>query len=858
MVSLTIDGKTVSVPKGSTILEAARTVGITIPTLCWLEKVSPTGACRVCAVEVEGVARPMTACNTPVKEGIVVTTQSEQLSDIRRQVMQLMLVNHPLDCPVCDAAGECDLQDACYALDVTQQDFAAEDVQPEPIDKWPLIQQVPSRCILCEKCVKVCNEVVGSQALFINEKGEKAYIDKDLDKCEFCGNCVAVCPTGTMISKPFKFKARPWELKVTPSICTQCGSQCEVDIHVKHDKIQRVTSEDSATINNGNLCIGGFFNYGFVNSDQRLKAPMVAQNGQPMPAEWGDALAKVVKKAREIKEAHGADALAGLASGRLSNEENYLFQKLFRAGLGSNNIDSEARFGTMRAMGVLHDSLGLSGASNRMDRIGTSQAVLVFGCDPTAEAPAIDWQIELSSRKRDGKLLLANMRGVKLSRYANSDLRYRPGSEIQLANGLTRLIVDKGLADEDFLKNFVVDAAKIKDAVKKIDLKQVVKETGISQELLEEAAEMLGQAKSVALVFGGDLTRSEGASDKVQALANLALVCGALQGDDGGVFPVDERGNTQGMLDMGVCPEFLPGFAEYQKEKSQFEKSWACELPASGRDAEKILEGIEKGEVKFLYLAACNPLVNFPESMRWRKALEKVEFLVVQDILPSEVTRLADVVLAGASFAEKQGSFTSLDHRVNCVRPALKPVGNARADWDIFADLYQRLVPRAAGEVGLQQVMEEIKIVAPLYREVPLDGKAGCAPCFKPLSAPKKQSLKFVRVDGSKAGAAKGMQLLSGKILFHFGTTSTFSESPLEVAPEGYIEVNPKDAQKLGVSDGGALRVKSTVGAAQGKVRISDNVPEGLLFAPYHFSDLNINQVLPSATNSTAVEVSKA
>jgi formate dehydrogenase alpha subunit len=542
----------------------------------------------------------------------------------------------------------------------------------------------------------------------------------------------------------------------------------------------------------------------------------------------------------------------------LSNEENYLFQKLFRAGLGSNNIDSEARFGTMRAMGVLHDSLGLSGASNRMDRIGTSQAVLVFGCDPTAEAPAIDWQIELSSRKRDGKLLLANMRGVKLSRYANSDLRYRPGSEIQLANGLTRLIVDKGLADEDFLKNFVVDAAKIKDAVKKIDLKQVVKETGISQELLEEAAEMLGQAKSVALVFGGDLTRSEGASDKVQALANLALVCGALQGDDGGVFPVDERGNTQGMLDMGVCPEFLPGFAEYQKEKSQFEKSWACELPASGRDAEKILEGIEKGEVKFLYLAACNPLVNFPESMRWRKALEKVEFLVVQDILPSEVTRLADVVLAGASFAEKQGSFTSLDHRVNCVRPALKPVGNARADWDIFADLYQRLVPRAAGEVGLQQVMEEIKIVAPLYREVPLDGKAGCAPCFKPLSAPKKQSLKFVRVDGSKAGAAKGMQLLSGKILFHFGTTSTFSESPLEVAPEGYIEVNPKDAQKLGVSDGGALRVKSTVGAAQGKVRISDNVPEGLLFAPYHFSDLNINQVLPSATNSTAVEVSKA
>ncbi len=857
MVSLTIDGKTVSVPKGSTILEAARTVGINIPTLCWLEKVSPTGACRVCAVEIEGVARPMTACNTPVKEGIVVTTQSEQLSEIRRQVMQLMLVNHPLDCPVCDAAGECDLQDTCYALDVTKQDFAAEDVQPEAIDKWPLIQQVPSRCILCEKCVKVCYEVVGSQALFINEKGEKAFIDKDLDKCEFCGNCVAVCPTGTMISKPFKFKARPWELKVTPSICTQCGSQCEVDIHVKHGKIQRVTSEDGATANNGNLCIGGFFNYGFVNSDQRLKAPMVAQGGQLMPAEWGDALATVVKKARQVKEKHGADALAGLSSARLSNEENYLFQKLFRVGLGSNNIDSEARYGAMRGIGVLQDSLGLNGASNRIERIGSSQAVLVFGCDPTAEAPAIDWQIERSARKHDGKLLLANLRNVKLSRYANSDLRYRPGSEVQLANGLTRLIVDKGLADDEFLKNYVVDAAKIKDAVKKVDLKQVVKETGVSQELLEEAAEMLGQAKTVSLVFGSDLTRSEGAADKVQALANLALVCGALHGDDGGVFPVEERGNAQGVLDMGVCPEFLPGPADYRKEKAQFEKSWACELPASGRDAEKILEGIEKGEVKFLYLAACNPLVTFPESMRWRKALEKVEFLVVQDILPSEVSRLADVVLSGASFAEKRGSFTSLDHRVNCVRPALTPVGSARADWEILADLYQRMVPRA-GEVGLQQVMEEIKSVAPLYRDVSLGENMRCKPCFKPLPALKKQSLKFVPVSGGKTGVAKGMQLLSGKILFHFGTTSTFSESPLEVAPEGYIEINPKDAQKLGVSDGGALRVKSSVGAAQGKIRISDDVPEGLLFAPYHFSDLNINQVLPSATNSTAVEVSKA
>ncbi len=855
MVNLTIDGKSVSVAKGATILEAARKLGIDIPTLCWLEKVSPTGACRVCAVEIEGVARPMTACNTPVKDGIVVTTQSERLTEIRRQVMQLMLVNHPLDCPVCDAGGECDLQDTCYGLNVTKQSFDAEDVNPDPIDKWPLIQQVPSRCILCEKCVKVCYEVVGSRALFINDKGDRAFIDKNLDLCEFCGNCVAVCPTGTMISKPFKFSARPWELKVTPSICTQCGSQCEIDIHVKNNKIYRITSEEGTTVNNGNLCIGGFFNYGYVNSNQRLKAPLIRQSGQMMPAGWDEALALVAKKAQEIKSAHGGDALAGLSSPRLSNEENYLFQKLFRVHLDSNNIDSEARFGALRALRPLDDALGLRGASNHLDRIGKADAVLVFGCDPTAEAPAVDWQIERAGRKGNGKLLLANMRRVKLSRYANTDLRYRPGSEVFLANALARILFDKGLADKNFLQTYLENADEVGPALKKVDLEQATRETGIELDLLEEAAEMLGNAETVAVVFGGDVMRSDAAADKAQAIANLALVCGALHGDIGGLFPVDEKGNTQGLLDMGVCPEYLPGFADYGRDKARFEKAWSCQLPAGGRNAEEILAGIESGEIKFLYLAACNPLVAFPDSQRWRKALEKLECLVVQEILPSEVTRLAHVVLAGASFAEKSGSFTSLDHRVNCVRRALPLPGSAREDWDILTGLIEKLAPRST-PVKAPQLLEEIKTLAPLYSQVCLPGSDRCRPCTKPLFAPEQKSLKFVPVAG--APGKSGMQLLTGKILFHFGTTSTFSEAPLEVAPEGYIEINPADAQKLGLGDGGTIRVKSAAGSSQGKARVSTNVPPGLLFAPYHFSDLNINQIMPLAVNRVAVEVCKA
>lgn len=857
MVSLTIDGKTIGVPAGTTILEAARQLGITIPTLCWLEKISPTGACRVCVVEVQGVEQPQTACNTPVKEGIVVTTHSERLHAIRRQLVQLLLVNHPLDCPVCDAGGECDLQDVCYALDVDKQRFEAEDVTPAPIENWPLIEQVPSRCILCEKCVKVCHEVVGASALVVRENGERAFIDtvdgKPLN-CEFCGSCVAQCPTGTLLSKPFKFKARPWELALIPSVCTYCGSNCQIDYNVKHDQVVRVTSADGQTVNDGNLCIGGFFGYGYIHSPQRLQAPVLRTGGTVRQMGWNEALEAVVSKIRAVKAGPGAAAIAGLGSARLTNEENYLFQKLFRVAIGSNNIDSEARFGSLRALRTLDAALGLKGASNRIDRIGRSEAVLVFGCDPTAEAPMIDWAIEQSCRKRDGKLVVANMRQVKLTRYAETFLNYRPGSEVALANALVKLIVDEKLADEAFLQRFVKNLPEMASHLAGIDLAQAAEETGLSPELLQEAARHLGKAGSVAVVFGPDITRSAGAEAKIQAIANLALVTGSLHGDVGGLFPVDEKGNMQGLLDMGVYPEALPGHQEYQAARSRFEKAWEVKLPEGGRDAHAILEGIEQGSIKFLYLAATNPLVSFPDSNRWRKALEKVEFLVVQDILDSELTELAHVVLPGVSPAEKSGSVTSLDHRVSCLRPAVSPRGEARQDWDILADLYRRLVPKS-NIVQVDSILSEMKALVPLYTEVCFEGNDRCRPCQKELYQPLEKGLQYTPV--TEGGKAEGMQLLTGKILFHFGTTSTYAEGNLEVAPVGFIEINPADAQALGVKDGGKVRVTSATGFAQGAVRFSDQVPPGLLFAPYHFRDLNIQQIIPAGQNRVAVQVNK-
>ena len=847
MVNLTIDGKSVSVPENTTILEAARQVDIHIPTLCWLEKVSATGACRVCAVEIEGVDRPMTACNTPVKEGINVTTQSEKLARSRRQIMELILVNHPLDCPVCDAGGECDLQDICYELDVTRQEFMADDVNPATINHWPLIQQVPNRCILCEKCVKVCHELIGADALFVHDKGDRAFIDKKVENCTYCGNCVAVCPTGTMISKPFKFKARPWTLRKIPSVCTYCPSQCQIDLNVLNNKVLRVTSNDEGTTNKGTLCVGGFFGYGYINHKKRLSTPTVGQN----PASWDKAFDRVVSEIERIKQESGSAAIAGFSSPRLTNEENYLFQKLFRVAIGTNNIDSEARFGALRSLQALDSGLGLHGSSNRLATIGRADAVLVFAANPSAEAPAVDWQIQDAVRRSSGKLVIANMRNIHLTQFAESQLSYKPGSEVALASGLGRLLLDRNYLDENDLSRTVANLEELKADLAAVDLEKVIEATGLSLEALEQAADIIGQAEKVVVIFGSDICKSVLGAEKSAAVANLAILSGALR-PEGGIFPLDEKGNTQGLLNMGVYPEELPGFQSYAENKAKFAKAWNCDLPDGGFDAEGILQGIEGGTIRFLYLAATNPQ-NFPNSSRWIKALEKVEVLVIQDIFPSEITRLATVVLPGCSYAEKTGSFTSLDHVVRSFNQAIRPVGESREDLEIFAELYGRLnkTPYTLSQTDL---FAEISKLTDLYVDAEFleDERHTCL-----LSLPQvaDQSLKYQLITADHDG--DGLQLLTGTSSGHFGTTSTWAPAPLEVEPEGVLWVNGEDAKAAGVVDGEELKLTSTIGSTVGKVLVSESVPSGLIFAPNNFTALGIQQLMPDGDNLTAVEMEK-
>ncbi|MDY0190877.1 MAG: molybdopterin-dependent oxidoreductase [Desulfuromonas sp.] len=854
MINLTIDGQDVQIEAGSTIIAAAEKLGIKIPTMCYLKKLSTTGACRVCLVEVEGVAAPVTACNTVATDGIVVTTSTPALEKQRKDMIRLMLVNHPLDCPVCDSAGECDLQDICFEYHVLDQPFAAEDVAHAKITTWPLIENVPTRCILCEKCVKVGRELTGIGDFKVVERGDKAYIacvPRNSIDPYIEGNAVAVCPVGAMISKPFKHSARSWTLDKVASIGFAGGSLEQVDLNVKQNKLYRITSKDDATINNGLLSFDSSFGYGFVNSAERILAPRIKQSGTQVEVDWAAAQQAVVDKVKEV----GGAAIAGLSSARLSVEENYLFQKLFRAGFASNNIDSDARYGMHKASETLFKLLGLRGASAASDKISQADAILVLGSDITSEQPQINYKIQKALRENDAQLIVANMRNVRIAGLSNTFLNYKPGSAATLIGALCKLIVDSGQGDAAFVKKYVKNSADVKKAVAAIDLKKAVQATGIDLALLQDAATALGAAGKVAIIFGADVTKSTQCAEVTAALANMAIITGALGSEGGGLFPVDERPNTQGLLDAGVCPEFLPGYQGYAGAAAKFAKSWGVgELPSGGMNADEILAGIEAGTVRCVYLAGTNPLVTFADSGRWKKALQKVEFLVVQDILDSELSKLADVVLPAAAYAEKSGTYIACDHRAGMLGKAIKPAGSARSDKQIFAELYAAV--KGTQTLCNEKILAEMAELSDLFSSVAVTGDVYTSSCAKKAYVPAAAALTFSAFAPSKA--CKGLQLLTGKMHAHTGVTSTYAAGATDIAPAGYIEINKVDADKAGVADGDQATVKSSVGSATGIARISAFVPQGLVFAPYHFAQLNAQQVVPCGDNIVEVELVKA
>ncbi len=704
MVTLIIDGKQVSVEEGSTILKAAEKLGIEIPTFCYHDKLEAVGACRMCLVEVEKNWKLQVACATLVTEGMVVKTDTPKVRAARKGVLEFLLINHPLDCPVCDKGGECELQNLVFKYGSDKSRYAEEKrrFQVDPKAKYddltigPRIIRNMNRCILCRKCVRFINEIAGETDLGTFKRSAKSEInvlpDIPLDN-PYSGNVVEICPVGALTSKSFRYKVRVWELKPTPSICPFCGDGCNITIWTKNDKIFRITSRRNDSVDEGFLCNKGRFEFDSVNYSNRLTHPLIRRNGKLSPADWGEAIELAVSNFKTIKNKSGVDSLAGIGSSRLTNEENYLFQKFCRVVLGTNNVDHRVKSKNLLPSPDSPDRA--YGMTNSITDIEKVKLIFVLGCDLEKEHPIMNLRVIKSVKKGNG-LLLANPEGTHLGRFARYELIYKKGTEAA------------------FLKGLLGNLGEKTDQSGKSEAWQ---DTGISPDRMKDFAETLKQAESLLILCGREIAVHPEGAGLLNNLKNLLNLTGHQGKENCGVNLLWEDCNSQGALDCGVLPDRLPGYVNVSDDsgRGKLEQIWQAKVPAKpGFDFVRMLEAAKQRKIKAMYIAGADPMSEFPDKAQVREALEELDFLVVQDILLTETAKLAHLVLPGASFAEKTGTFTSVERRIQKLSSAFAPIAGCKADWYILC-----LVAQAMGYdfnyTSPDEIFDELTKVSPIH-----------------------------------------------------------------------------------------------------------------------------------------------
>ena len=826
MVNLTIDGKQVTVSKAATIYEAAMEAGIHIPVLCYAKKLLPYGACRVCLVEVEQMkGRLIPSCTTPVSEGMVVITTSDEIKKVRKTVMEFLLVNHVLDCPVCDKGGECDLQDLAYEFESTSNRFEGEKFDLPTDEVNPLIERNMNRCVLCGKCVRVCDEIVGYGSYSFINRGFETKIatayDRGLD-CEFCGQCLSMCPVGALLPRPFKFKARPWQLKEVDSVCGYCGNGCTVTLGVKDNKVETIRFNDKIGVNDGNLCVRGRFGYSYVNHEDRLTKPLVRKNGELVETDWDEALQVVADGLSKAQQGQGAGILSGA---RLTNEELYLLKQVAKE-VGTDNLDHSGGECYKGVTEGLVETIGVAASTAAFPQIEKANVILAIRSDFYETHPVVGMVVNQAIRRNGAKLSIVADKKGKLDKLPGAKtLLSSPGLELDVLNAMARLLLDEGLAQTEGIEGL----EELKTALADFEPAQVAERTGVDLETLQATARQLAGAENSAILMAYGLPYLGLNKELATAAANLALLVGIPGRAGSGLYLCGEKSNSQGAIDLGILPQ------------------------NGGKGAQQMLDAAADGELDGLYVVAEDPLSSYPDRDKIAKAFDKVPFLVVQDLFLSPTAEQADVVLPAASFAEKDGTFTNAERRIQRVRPGIPSPGEARTDGEIFSALAAKL-GCSVTFTGPEAVFAEIGKIATAYAEFNFNeiGPQGVVWGGEILQPACK---KVVAVTGGSS--VKGdFQLVTGSALYHSGTVSTKAKGPMAVLPEPYLEVSREDAKALSVVDGDLVKVAGNGTELKLKVKVGNRLPKGVVFAPYHFAEANVNR-LYKGEPVIAVTVSK-
>jgi formate dehydrogenase alpha subunit len=761
------------------------------------------------------------------------------------------------------------LQEIVDYLGITELPFRRT-TRSLPIDTSnPFFDRDLNKCILCGKCVRVCDEVVGVDAIALTYRGytskvatfgDKLIIDSD---CVSCGECVAHCPVAALMPK----KAEPPTEEVATT-CPYCGVGCGIYLGICNGQVVSVRGRRDGTVNNGCLCVKGRFGIiEFVHHRDRLKAPLIKKEGGFVEGTWDEALELVCSKLGSYKP----DEVALISSAKCSNEENYVAQKFARAVLGTNNIDHCARLCHAPSVAGLAQSFGSGAMTNSINEVRDSRCILAIGTNTTEAHPIIGLEVK-KAVENGAKLIVANPREIDLVRFSHIWLKHRPGSDVALLMGMAKVIVDEGLLDRSFIDERCEDFDAFLESLKGFDLDFAEQATGVDKEKVAQAARVYAVDKPSTILYAMGITQHSHGTDNVIATANLAMLTGNIGKPSSGVNPLRGQNNVQGACDMGALPNVYTGYQAVADAdiRKKFESAWGCKLPAKpGLTITEIFDAAYRGKIKALYVIGENPLLSEPDITHARGALERLDFLVVQDIFLSETAQLADVVLAGASFAEKDGTFTNTERRVQRVRKALEPVGDSKPDWWITCELGRRM-GKGFDFSHPSEIMEEISQLTPSYGGISYErldngGLQWPCPTKDHPGTPILHRERFTRGKGKFIPLSYKpskelpddeypLVLTTGRSLYHFHTgTMTRKVSGLNVLRgEGEVEINPGDASNLGVRDGEKVKVISRRGEVVARAKLTEASPAGVVFMTFHFAESPANMLTNPAVDPVA------
>jgi formate dehydrogenase alpha subunit len=865
-IELIMDGETVKANAGVSLYDVVASTGKIVPAMCYHYTFDPFGSCGMCLVMQEGKKAPVRSCTAKAAAGMVIRTDGEDLFLARKKAVEKHLSVHPLDCPVCDADGHCELQDMAFQHGVTDLANAKQKNIPEDTRSLVLDFNM-NRCIACGECINICKDVQRIDALQFMKKGGFTQVvakgDQPLD-CEFCGDCLAVCPVGAITNKFSKYGYKPWQLKKTTTTCNYCGDGCQIYVETKDTEVVRVTSplswknkwgDRTDTVNgHDGLCVRWRFGFQFIDSPSRLKEPLVRTEAGLQPTPWIDALETAGSRLAAVKAQYGSQAIAGLITARCSNEDLYLFQKFMRTVIGTNHLDSSARYGHLNFVHAMNRALGIHRMMNTSEEINKAKAFLIIGANITETNPVASLRVKSAISLYKAQTIVVDSVQTNIAKLGSHPIMVNPGTEGLYIQALVKSVIHQDLIDEEATNAHPDALTALKQATESYTLEDVSQQTGVDVEQIHETARIFAEAPRSIIICGEGILRQANGYQHMLQLIDLAWVTGKLGKKGCGINTFTEEANEQGAVDMGVAPELLPGATPYAdaKKRDTFNQAWGTHLPndQQGSHLTDILDRCRNGEIKALYVVGENPLETLPASYDVKGALEKLEVLICQDPFLTETTKLAHVVFPASTFAEKDGTVTNQEGKVQYLRPALDSLGESTLDWHIMVGLANVLGSPMEYETT-QDIQQEIRKILPGYYNL------GKAPKVKPnpsryFSDGYAQDVGSRYSVNGKGKTHRPFGLRMTQLIYHSGKLSTRATGLIEISPnKKSLSMGTEDLKNLGLASGERIRLTSDQGTLEMTVAENTTLMPGTCTVPEHFNDPPVKDLMPAQVDPT-------